>query len=289
MYNQPFQPGTRAYRTLKALYENGPMSSRGLHELLEPESKLRRMQDCVKDLRGLGLIVPRFASMPKNVGNYYQLTYRKDIIPILSSILNVDVESINTPGINSTELIHSQDCAIWAKRFQQMWPEVKILRDHLYQFSEEAQKVLLMSDNKFEVIPDLLLLFPKSENQHPVRIAVEIERTRKANARVLRKLKKFASGTRLDGVIYVCSSEEIQNAVCNLYQKNVVSRALRINHYASRFLMLVQHEWYQKDAELKMLDADHRCITFSEWRDFLIKNPPDSSRAIHSPEGTQAC
>jgi hypothetical protein len=68
-------------------------------------------------------------------------------------------------------------------------------------------------------------------------IAFEIERTRKSDKRVLNKLKKYATATKIDGLVYICDSARLAETVRRLYEQTLSKNRLRIGHYSDFFFL----------------------------------------------------
>lgn len=275
--------GRRETQVLQTLHEHGPMSVTGLLQVIEPQMHRRSLNNVVKNLFDMRLIVRRFDSLPLNCGHYYQLSYRKDFRKILSFVLDADIEKLTEPQIGSLELIHSQECAVWSNRFKYLLPNARVLRENVFTRDQEVLNVLLAESHTLEVKPDLMLMLPKNEGKLPVRVAVEIERCRKTNHRLIEKLRKFTRGTRLDGVIYICGNDGIEESIRQLYSQHVRDKAFRINNYAESFMMFLDPNTYAKDTDLKMLGADRKNVNFHDWIHFLsVTSPPERRNQIEA-------
>jgi hypothetical protein len=134
--------------------------------------------------------------------------------------------------------LHNGWCEFWAFTIKHFAPDAEIVREHDVNSSEIASRVLRHDGTDLDLTPDLLLIFPALEPaQHKVSIALEIERTRKTDARIQRKLKKYIYETHLDGLIYICDSGRLSETIRLLYQEKTIERAHKKRGYANNFFL----------------------------------------------------
>ncbi|RYZ77184.1 MAG: hypothetical protein EOP05_02665 [Proteobacteria bacterium] len=142
------------------------------------------------------------------------------------------------PKIRTGELLHHELCEYWIWTIRRLFPLATIIRADEIDGSELAQEILLADKGECEVFPDFLLHFPTSEHNRWTTVAFEIERTRKSNQRIIRKIKKYTCEARLDGVVYICDSARLSETIRLLYLKANQKRSQRIGHYSDFFFML---------------------------------------------------
>ena len=154
---------------------------------------------------------------------------------------------------------------MWADYIRKLVPCATIVRDFNFKSSQIAGQVLLSSHNDFDLKPDLLIEIPSIDGTDSIAVGIEIERTLKANNRIEQKIFGLATRTRLDGLIYICSSESIADALHNIYRSRVLDNALRIKHYGSNFVV-VSAEWRPQDQDaIVMVNAGVKPVPLAHW------------------------
>ena len=264
--------GPRQLQIVRALYENGPLSLRALQQLIDPPIALRRLQDAAKRLHEGGLVVRRHTGLPPNTGHFIQLCARNDRRELLADLLNVDRDALQVPHFRGQELCHSEACAIWVCRFRQLFPDARFIREHEYSRCSIASRILLSSGADHELRPDFLMRFPRADGKSFVNVGVEVERSRKTDDRLERKLKILATQTLLDGVIYLCDGANITEALRNIYNSRVVSKALRIGHYGANFLLISDGSMTTHGQEPRMVNAKLETVSLAAWIHFLLNS-----------------
>jgi hypothetical protein len=258
----------RRAEILRLLSEHGPLSVHGLKRMLIPCMSSKGIALSLNRLRKRGYIVRRFDSLPNNVGHFYQLSCNQNVRKDISNIIGMDISALDDPPIHDQELYHSQQCAIWAHHLKRLYPEAKIVRDYKILKDEESKKALLMDLDRIELRPDIMMFFPKTTTSQKIILAIEIERTRKANRRIIDKLKKFANTTFTDGLLYICDDDSLSEIIRQLYNKNVRERALRLA-YKTNYLMLMQKNFITSPEQAMMFNADLQNVSFADWIHFL--------------------
>jgi hypothetical protein len=95
-----------------------------------------------------------------------------------------------------------------------------------------------------------------------------------------RKLSKYASGTYLDGVVYICEFEEIWNHSLTVYRSQVLKKALRIGHYGENFFLISLDEDGPNALLGSFLTAGRRYIGLEDWVSEL-QDTPQAFRRDH--------
>ncbi|MCM0606585.1 MAG: hypothetical protein KA715_10885 [Xanthomonadaceae bacterium] len=230
----------RSKQILRALYEHGPLTNATLRQVISPIMSERRVNEVLQRLASVGLIKKRHSSVSKHAGRYLQLSDGVGAKTLLSEILSVSEESFERIPGGTEALEHWQDCVIWSKRFSDLYPDAKVISDFKIAQDKSARETLLIPDDgDVDLFPDLLLRIPSIHSSNTINIAVEVERSIKSKFRLAKKLKKFASRSRLDGVLYVCSNPKISDSLQRVYKMRVLPTALRIQHYGDNFLMFL--------------------------------------------------
>lgn len=267
----------RRAEILRLLCEHGPLSVQGLKRMLIPHMSAKGIANSLRRLRKNGYVVQRFDSLPCNAGHFYQLSCNQNVRKEISEIIGEDISEISDMPIHDQELYHSQQCAIWSHHLKRLYPEVRIVRDYRILHDEESKKALLMDLDRIELRPDIMMIFPKTETTPRLYLAIEIERTRKANKRVIDKLKKFANTTFTDGLLYICDDDSLSEIIRQLYNDNVRAKALRIA-YKGNYLMLMQKNFITNPDQAMMFNADLQTVSFDNWIQFLKSEKPNFRR-----------
>lgn len=134
----------------------------------------------------------------------------------------------------------------------------------------------------FELRPDILVHFPKSSNRKPITVGVEIEKTKKIRRRLFHKLRKLVKTTQLSGVIYLCASDTIADAVASTFRE-VKPNAIRIRHYDSLFLLFGEITPPVKDTLPKLFNVEMEKVSIEDWLRFLSP----SQTTPHEPSSIQ--
>jgi hypothetical protein len=272
----------RGPKILRLLYEQGPLSLKGLSDIFKIKGdpiKPRRLRESVERLHKHRLIVPRFDSLPQNAGNYYQLSLRKEIREHIAFIIGTGtIDEIREPMIRDQELTHSEQCAIWATRFQQAFPDSRVIREYLFSSDDTVLGTLSSKPFELQLRPDLLLMITENNQGQQVDIAIEVERSRKTNERLFQKLEKLVVHSQLSGVLYICSEDSIAEAVRRNYQRKAVRKNMRTNHYGANFLLFTDGKTHTKNGELLVLTSELKPIPFSAWIRYLRTTDYDYRR-----------
>jgi len=270
---KPYESGKQI---LKLLHEHGALSNRGILRTIWPRvvcsSSIRQS---VRLLKYKGLIVDRFDSLPQNCGQFHQISLREETKPIIAKMLNVHPAELEERVVRDQELAHSQECAVWCTRFRRDFPEATVLREHHYVKEEEFKNILVLGRDDNHLKPDILMHFPKQNGRSSTTVAVEVERSRKADARLVEKLRKLSTQSCLDGVIYICSTASLLETVRRLYESRVRERAHRINHYGDNFFLFSTGQLSVDHWAPVMLNSELKPISFLDWIHFLRTTSDD--------------
>lgn len=267
------EPGTRTAQILKLLSEHGPLSVRGIESILIPKIHRRRLRMALQRLGDRGIIKKRYDRIFGGTGVYYQITRNRKADDVLRSMSLMAPEEFLHLDVRHAELIHSERSAVWAEALKRLLPGAIIFRDHQFQADETAAQVMLSGHNDFELRPDLLVALPTTGTKHRVTIAVEIERTQKSEARLVRKFRKYCTRTLLDGVIYLCEDDFTTEKLSRIYRANVMKKALRTQHYGNHFLLLSTAAPNVCGGDVKLLNAALDPVSMRGWIQKLVDQP----------------
>ncbi len=269
----PNRPFGRGPQILLTLAEHGPLSARGLTRMLTPTIQRKKLNEALGRLLRRNLIIKLHARLFGDGGIFYQINQNPKVWGEVSLMTGLATKSLFQPQFRSVELIHSEACAIWATALERLNPHSILLRDFSLRNSRMARQILLEVDNDIDLIPDLLIAVLSDDRKTLVSVAVEIERYMKTDLRTLIKLNRFAAGSRLDGVIWLCDNDGISERLKRLYNTRVKDRAHRINNYGSNF-MLFQDECFPASIPtFSLQNAENKSVDFNLWiRELQSKN-----------------
>lgn len=263
---------SRAPQILFLLYEYGPLSVNGLQTIIRPRITKRRLQECLLRLYQKGLVIRRFEASPFS-RQYYELSQADETRQRVNELTGIPLDRLLQPYFRSQELLHNEECAFWARYLKDVFPEADVVRDfRLKEYPDICDKLLIDQENA-ELLPDIVLFFPETFNSHSVAIAFEIELSRKSNARLYRKFKKYMNATRADGVVYLCHKNTLAETLRSLLINSKEIERRYINHYPHMFLLFGDRTFHAERVEPILLNVDQEEISFKSWVQTLRKVP----------------
>lgn len=233
----PNKPHGRAPQILKLLAEHGPLSARGLTDIMIPKTDTTRVREAMQRLQKRKLVVKMFDNLFSNRGVFYKINPNEKHWLEISEIVGCAPEYLFQPHFRKTELLHSERCGVWAEQLKRLLPGASIIRDHNFSSSEIAKEKLRSNGEERELIPDIIILKKSDVLGGTISVGVEVEKTVKSGSRLVRKLRKFCNESRLDGLVYVCEDASIAKRVRQIYLDRIIKRALTINNYGNNFLL----------------------------------------------------
>lgn len=220
---------------LRLLGDHSPITMEMLRMMIEPPPPKKSLRKTVGVLRKAGLV-----DMLVGDGQtfFYQLHQSLPNRTRAASKFADDKPIPQRRLLRKQEWVHNQWCEYWALTIKRAFPKAQIVREHDANSDQIASNILLHDGTDLDLTPDLLLLFPTEKaDQHKVSVALEIERTRKTDARIQRKLKKYIYETHLDGLIYICDSGRLSETIRLFYQQKTLERAHKKCGYADNFFL----------------------------------------------------
>ena len=266
-------PHSRGPQILKLLVKHGPLSHRALSQLVEPKINRVRLNEVLQRLLKRKFIVKRYDRVFRGAGVFYQINQNEKYWPQVSKKIDCSPSSLLQIQFRPIECHHSEACAIWAETFESIFENICVLRDFEIPSSPLAMRLLIQLEDEREMLPDLLLFIPNDSCEQIITVAVEIERYMKTDARTILKLKKFASESLLDGVIYLCDNDGISSRLSRLYNSKVQSGANRINNYGNHFMLFKSNLYADNINSLKVLNASGEEIELHSWMRCLMSCP----------------
>lgn len=225
-----------------------------------------------KDLRQAIGILRRDGLVEMLVGDsqtfFYQLNQSMSARNAVARKLDCNANELSKPLLRRQDRYHNQWCEYWSLQIKKRLPGANVVRDYDLGSDEMARNVLLVDQIDYELLPDFLLTIPNS-NGSQLAIAFEIERTRKANKRLLRKFKRYLEETRIDGLVYICDSGRLSETLRSLYETRVIANAERVKHYAQNFFLFSD----SLSADSQPLDSFHNVngeqVSLIQWCETL--------------------
>ena len=269
----PNEPHGRGPQILETLANNGPLSVRGLSVLLEPVIKRRQLQRALFRLFKRRLIEKQYSNQFRGVAVYYRTTQEKKYWPEIALMIDRKPNSLFQLPFRPVEYIHSETCSVWAYHFEKLFKDGIAIRDFQIQYSGIAKELVLAIDDHPELLPDILFVLPTEDGSRLVSIAIEIERYVKSDERTLMKLKKFAAGSRLDGVIWLCDGNGIASRLRDLYNARVIERANRVNNYGNNFMLFHADLFNYSKPEVLIKNAACEYVDIRSWINKLSTTP----------------
>lgn len=259
------KPYDRRKLVFRILAEHGPMSVRGLSSCMTPAISKKKLRVVLSRLVKQGYLKKRNDRVFGNAGVFYQIPQDEDKAANVAKLLSVDTKSLIQPHFRHGHLLHSEQCAVWTEAFKLLVPEARVIRDHQFKLYPKMESLLLSRGDDIELRPDMVLLVKSQARSGDVAVALEIERSTKCKRRLLMKLRKYATQTRLDGMIYVCESAALTATLRHIYKAQVLENALRIKHYGNNFFLITDGSFNGATREPLMFNAATENVLFSSW------------------------
>jgi len=232
-----------------------PIDIRTIQRLTQPTMKLKNVRKALGHLRNKN-VVDMLVGSDKSF--YYQpLHVWRDGSPSMDSDF--------APMPRRQNLFHDQWCYYWEAMMKREVPELKVVRECNIANDDFSKSVLRINGEDIEALPDLLLLLPLRKSDENVCVAVEIERTRKSDKRILRKLRTYAEETHLDGLIYICDTARLANTIRSLYENGFLAKSKRIRNYGKHFFLFSDCMSASDRPFDRLFNADAEPVQFSKW------------------------
>ena len=262
----------RDYRTkefLRLLKDQGPLTAKAISLMVNPPMRDKKVYEALYRLRKRGLVKLRSEKVVGRPCSIYQLNQDLRAREITSNLLGVHEDTLLQPHFRYREILHNDGCALLVSNLKKHFPEAIIVRDFEFNTSSIAQKIMLTNEYDRDLKPDVLLIFKGHETKRLTSISFEVEKTRKDNKRLKAKLKKYASQSRIDGLVYICDEERIKEALIDNFKYNVLPKALRIKHYSDYFLMFTDIKNIHINLSDTLYGLNQKTVPTGKWISFL--------------------
>jgi len=247
----------------------GPMSVGGLKQVISPPMSVRALQILLKRLQENEFLIKRYERLWKNQAVFHQLGQKEFQRKKVAELLGCPPDLISQPEYRYRELLHTEACAVWLHHLKAQFPRAKILRDFEISSDETCRHSLLNQNFDCEVSPDLLMKIPREEGEKFTLVGIEVEKTRKSDARLLAKLEKYAERTQLDGVVYICDSGGLIETLRSIYSSQLLPNSKRTKHYAKDFYTFASGSPPQGGKPVFVSNVELETLPLAVWIHFL--------------------
>jgi predicted transcriptional regulator len=224
----------RGNEILRIISAHGPITIDIIQRLTSPEMPKRNIRRSLQVLRRKGIVDALTADI-HNI--YYQTSQLLSTREHIAEKLEQDPTQLQQPLFSRQKWPHNQWCEYWIALILRLYPEAEVIREYSIANNEIAKRVLGLGSHDYDLMPDILLAMPGLDGGPKTYIAFEIERTRKSDQRIIRKLTKYMSATTIDGLIYICDSARLSETIRLLYQSRLATKSMRIGHYRENFFL----------------------------------------------------
>ncbi|MBK7891212.1 MAG: hypothetical protein IPJ84_10300 [Bdellovibrionales bacterium] len=260
MIGKPTPSRFRGPDVLRVLKDHGQLSISTLGKMVEPKMQKKKLRRALERLLDKGLIERR-----KSGRTYYFISQGPAARAACSDLLGGHPDEFLQPLLKRSDWHHQELCEYWSFILKNVFPQTKIVRDREILSHELATQIMIADRDGYDLFPDLLLIFSAENLERTVSVAVEIERTRKSNKRLIRKLKAYATQTHIDGLLYICDSGRLADTIRMLYEKGLQAGYHRGRHY-SEFYFLFSDAIETADEPLdRVFSASGRRVKLDDW------------------------
>ncbi len=245
---------------LRALKDHGQLSIPTLEKMLEPRMREKKLRRALDRLRAKQLVECR-----RSDRTYYFISQAPHARLECSRLIGGQPDEFLQPLLKRSDWHHQELCEYWRFILKRVFPESIVVRDHEILSHDLASRIMMADREGYDLFPDLLLILPREDQGQIVSIAVEVERTRKSNKRLMRKLKTYSTQTFIDGLVYICDSGRLADAIRLLYEKGLQAGYHRGRHYSEFYFLFSD----AIDTAINPLDrifsAHGRRVKLDEW------------------------
>jgi len=265
------RPCGRGPQILRHLIEYGALSTRSLSAILQPQIDKNNLRDSLNRLYKRRLVIKRDDKINSGSAVYYEITRDKNKWNEIAKMANVAVCNFEAALARPVERLHSELCAVWIEKLKRIYPEALFFKDHAVTSSELCKSYLATKGDDRESLPDFLMLMKSKDGSEPIAVAFEVERFAKSEKRIVQKLRKYSSGSLLDGVVYINDDASISKKIIRLYNGRARKDATRINNYGGHFLLCRDTTNPPVDNSICAGNCDGKIVDMSRWVSVLSK------------------
>jgi len=285
----------RAIEILDILRNNGPLSFRGIAKLVNPPMVELQLRLALIRLNKRNLIKKRNEKIFGGHGTFYQIPQTRNEKGKVADFLQMPAHYLDQPDFRYRELVHNEDCAMWINTIKHLLPDAMCIRDFEFDRNPLAKKIMALERTDIDLKPDFIFLLKDGSDKKFMSIAFEIEKSRKSDERLIKKLYKYAQASHVDGVIYVCESIRIKEILQHLYTEKVIRESKRVEHYPHNFFLFSNDVDNCLKNDVELFNSEGKPVSFLNWthylqntsfnqrKDYQIDNMPRSPLAYQSP------
>lgn len=259
----------RASEILMVFKNHGQLTARTLNKMINPPMSHKKLVRALERLVEKGIIEKRGSEFQRP---YYFLSQAPPARKECASILNCHPDELIQPLLKRKDWYHQELCEYWIFQLKNLFPQAEVVRDRQILKHEMAANIMLADRDGYDLFPDLLLIFSDESYEATVGVAVEIERTRKSNDRLMRKLKSYMNETRVDGLLYVCDSGRLSDTIRMLYGKQSERKPIRSSHYSEYYFLFSDSIDTAENPLERIFSAHGQRVNLKEWIIPLLKN-----------------
>ena len=281
--------GPTGREVLLALKDYGVLHISALSRLINYRHSKESLRQALKALENNGLIIRRGWTYGHNALHFYQLSQSEQSIKKIAILLCCNSSELCQKGLRFSHYFHESDVALTAHALLSSYPDAEVFQDWKLNSQNDLRRLLSDSLRRLHILPDLVVKFPRqNENLQETWIGIEVERSRKTNARVNEKLTLLSNKSGLDGVLYLATQESIMKKLHLIYMGLKPQTSPRIRHYADEFLAygsLPTTAYNFQNLSLVVNDRPHLA---SDWISYLCnthildrRNQPQNTPRNH--------
>lgn len=259
----------RAPEILSVFKDHGQLTARTLNKMLSPAMSHKKLIRALERLKEKGIIDKRGSDFPRP---YYFLSQALPARNESARILSCEPDELVQPLLKRKDWYHQELCEYWIFQLKKLFPQAEVVRDREILKHGMASNIMFADREKLDLFPDFLLIFPRGRREQTVGVAVEIERTRKSNERLMRKLKSYMNATRVDGLLYVCDSGRLSDTIRMLYEKQTQLKAIRSSHYSEYYFLFSDSIDTAANPLERIFSASGKRVNLDEWIIPLLDN-----------------
>jgi hypothetical protein len=256
--------GPRGKQVLRLLHEYGPLTNLTLRSILRPAMPRRKVNMVLRRLMTAKLIRSRYSALPRCTARYVELATNRKAVAMLPSLLSSSQDTVVIMPGGTDDMEHAQECTLWAARLSAAIPGIKITRDFRCHLDRSILHALRLTPNSHRsLIPDLIAQV--STDAGDLTFAIEIERTEKSAIRSIRKLRRLAIGSEVDGVIYITRSSRIAAKLRKIFLDYVLPHCPHLSSFRNEYFVMSSGQINLVSGLPIIHGLDSTAIDFGKW------------------------
>lgn len=158
---------------LRLLMRHGPLSPAGLHYILQPPIKKRRLREVLNRLTKQGLLYKRRS--PQVNCSHYQINQHESAYKKLSEKLGLPAEAFHLPQFRHLQTFRTETHAVWTEKLGRIFPDAQAYRAH--EISASVFKQIMPDAREYHPkhLPDVILHWCAKPNISALNVALLFE------------------------------------------------------------------------------------------------------------------